>query len=224
VQLFDNMKILAIGSTNHFKELTSKFGTSHTYSLASSEVDAMDKLNEVDIVFHFLPSLSTNVYRDFKKPVFLNTTFFTLSDIMDQAKMESHDSVFGFCGLPTFLNRPVLEVTTASNQDEERLDSVCNQLNTNFVRVDDRIGLVTPKVICMIINEAYLALEEEVAKEDDIDLAMKLGTNYPFGPFEWAKKIGIREVIGLLDAVYRNTGDTRYKVCKRLQELSNNRE
>jgi 3-hydroxybutyryl-CoA dehydrogenase len=50
----------------------------------------------------------------------------------------------------------------------------------------------------MIINEAYFALEENVSTKEEIDIAMKLGTNYPYGPFEWAKKIGLKNVVRLL--------------------------
>ena len=51
----------------------------------------------------------------------------------------------------------------------------------------------------MIINEAYFALGENVSSKDEIDVAMKLGTNYPYGPFEWSKKIGLNRVYSLLE-------------------------
>jgi 3-hydroxybutyryl-CoA dehydrogenase len=46
---------------------------------------------------------------------------------------------------------------------------------------------------------------------------MKLGTNYPYGPFEWARRIGLRHVIALLDAVYNHTHDDRYMVSTLLR-------
>jgi 3-hydroxybutyryl-CoA dehydrogenase len=51
----------------------------------------------------------------------------------------------------------------------------------------------------MIINESWYALNEEVSAKTDIDIAMKLGTNYPFGPFEWCTKIGEEKIIALLN-------------------------
>ena len=51
-------------------------------------------------------------------------------------------------------------------------------------------------------------------------MAMKLGTNYPYGPFEWADKIGLENVCELLKAVYRDTGDPRYKLCPLMQAMS----
>ena len=50
----------------------------------------------------------------------------------------------------------------------------------------------------MIINETYFALDEKVSTQDAIDVAMTLGTNYPYGPFEWSKKIGLKNVYDLL--------------------------
>jgi 3-hydroxybutyryl-CoA dehydrogenase len=60
----------------------------------------------------------------------------------------------------------------------------------------------------MIINEAYFALEAGVSSKKEIDIAMKLGTNYPFGPFEWSEKIGLKKIITLLDTL--SVSDSRY--------------
>ena len=60
----------------------------------------------------------------------------------------------------------------------------------------------------MIINEAYYAKDEDVSTEKEIDTAMKLGTNYPFGPFEWAQIIGIRNIYTLLKTLSEK--DNRY--------------
>jgi 3-hydroxybutyryl-CoA dehydrogenase len=70
----------------------------------------------------------------------------------------------------------------------------------------------------MIINEAYYTVEEGTASRKDIDLAMKLGTNYPFGPFEWCEKIGAKNVFDLLKAVHEATQDERYHICTLLKK------
>jgi len=217
------MRILVIGNSLNLDELKLKFGSENSYTLAETEIDTKKALREAEIVFDFIPSKRMiSSYSEFNKPVFLSTSFVALSELINPSPAENHDFIFGFCGLPTFVNRPVLEVTIASKNSYEKLKSICAQLKTDFVCVEDRVGLVTPRVICMIINEAYITCEEGIATREDIDLAMKLGTNYPFGPFEWAERIGIPQVINLLDAMYRATGDTRYKVCALLRsELKN---
>ncbi len=213
------MQILVIGNTSNLDELKQKVGPNHNYILSETEADISELIQVVELVFDFAPNkkLIKSRYSHFCKPVFFNTSLVTLSELIDELEPSKRDSFFGFCGLPTFVNRSVLEVSLSSGKSEARLKSICLQLQTDFVCVDDRVGLVTPRVICMVINEAYYALEESIATRDDIDLAMKLGTNYPFGPFEWAKKIGICNVIGLLEVVYLDTDDARYKVCELLR-------
>ena len=70
--------------------------------------------------------------------------------------------------------------------------------NKTIQWLPDEPGFVTPRVISMVINEAFISLKEGVSTEDEIDIAMKLGTNYPYGPFEWSNKIGIGNVNSLL--------------------------
>jgi 3-hydroxybutyryl-CoA dehydrogenase len=84
--------------------------------------------------------------------------------------------------------------------------------------VADRVGFVAPRVICMIINEAFYTVQEGTASKEDIDQAMKLGTNYPYGPFEWCEKIGVIQVYELLDVVYNDTKDERYKIAPLLKQ------
>ncbi|TCZ73081.1 3-hydroxyacyl-CoA dehydrogenase family protein [Flaviaesturariibacter aridisoli] len=69
-------------------------------------------------------------------------------------------------------------------------------------------GFVSPRVIAGIINEAYHALSEGVSSKEAINTAMKLGTNYPHGPFEWASIIGLKNVAQLLEALAK--GNERY--------------
>ena len=121
-------------------------------------------------------------------------------------------TLFGFNGFPTMFNREFLEVSLLEAEDEPELKRICGQLQSGFMIVDDRVGLVTPRVISMIINEAYYTVQEGTASREDIDLAMKLGTNYPYGPFEWCERIGLKNVYRLLEAVYNDTKDERYKV------------
>jgi 3-hydroxybutyryl-CoA dehydrogenase len=218
------MKILVVGKGSQLEELKSKFGSSHSYLLAETETEIQKSIMEAEVVFDFIPSEAAIVsYANSQKPVFVNSVFTTLSDYICKQKSEERDFFFGFCGLPTFVNRSVLEVTAGSKQSQDHLKRICDRLQTDFVCVEDRVGAVTPRVICMVINEAYYTLEEGTAQRDDIDLAMKLGTNYPFGPFEWAKRIGIGHVVNLLDAVYQDTKDERYTVCTLLRSEAENR-
>ncbi len=63
------------------------------------------------------------------------------------------------------------------------------------------------RVISCIVNEAFSTLSEGVASAEDIDQAMKLGANYPKGPFEWTEEIGVRTILETLDSLRANHGD-----------------
>jgi len=66
---------------------------------------------------------------------------------------------------------------------------------------------ITLRISSCIVNEAFLALSEGVATAEDIDQAMKLGANYPRGPFEWAEEIGAHSIVRTLDSLRATHGD-----------------
>ena len=82
------------------------------------------------------------------------------------------------------------------------------------------VGFYYPRILSLIINEAYFAKHENLAQEDAIDTAMKYGVNYPQGPFEWAKKIGTFTIALLLKELFRATKDPRYHPAPALIEES----
>ncbi len=212
------MKILVIGDAQNNGECQQKFGPHHNWLYASSPSLSADLLTEVEVVFDFNPNKKAvlNYYKG--QPgliVFLNTALTTLAELLDGYGKDS--LFFGFCGLPSFLNRDIMEVSIVHADDLIALEVICLKLNTKFECVADQVGLVTPRIICMIINEAYFTLEEGIATQSDIDLAMKLGTNYPYGPFEWAKRIGILNVYKVLKAMYTSTRDERYLISSLLK-------
>jgi 3-hydroxybutyryl-CoA dehydrogenase len=212
------MEILVVGTELNLEECRQKFGETNQYNLAVNHSQIESLLKSEMIVFDFLiSSQQSNIrpYKNFLGTLFLDVSRISLSQII---KPEIKATCFGFCGLPTFLNREILEVSLAEKKDLEKLEEIIALLNTKFGVVKDQVGLVTPRVICMIINEAYFSIQENIASRSDIDLAMKLGTNYPFGPFEWCEKIGIKNVYKLLNAVYESTKDERYKISDLLKE------
>lgn len=122
----------------------------------------------------------------------------------------------GLNSLPSFINRELLEVTF-SDKDLELAETFLEKLGKKFKRVESRVGMVTPRIVCMIINEAFFTVQEGTASKEDIDLGMKLGTAYPKGPFEWCEEIGVVNVYETLHALYEDTKDERYKICPQLK-------
>ncbi len=143
-------------------------------------------------------------------PVFINSVCHTLHE-----KKLPNDMVRinGWCG---FINRPVWEV--AGTLTEAHLN-VLSTIGIKATPTPDEPGLIAARILSMIINEAYFAKEEQVSTEAEIDIAMKLGTNYPKGPFEWAKAIGLPHIVSLLDKLSET--DPRYTPASLLRKEAN---
>lgn len=131
--------------------------------------------------------------KDLKKcglPLILNSVTTPLSEAGWQSEC------IRINGWPGFLHRETWEI---SGQASPAIRKVLEQLGKRSLQVADEPGLVSARVISMIINEAYFALEQNVSTREEIDIAMKLGTNYPYGPFEWSRKIGLGRICQLLE-------------------------
>jgi 3-hydroxybutyryl-CoA dehydrogenase len=116
---------------------------------------------------------------------------------------------------PGFLRYPVLELAAGEN-DKKAAEKILDAIGWDYKWVADIPGLVTPRVISMIVNEACYAVNENVSSAQEIDIALKLGTSYPLGPFEWNKQIGSHRIIQLLDILSAN--DDRYQPAPDLKK------
>ncbi|WP_127717589.1 3-hydroxyacyl-CoA dehydrogenase family protein [Halobacteriovorax sp. HLS] len=110
------------------------------------------------------------------------------------------------------------EYFAADEETNSAIEEFHSLLGLNSIRVKSAgIGFTYPRVISMVINEAYFSLEDGLAEEKDIDTAMKFGVNYPLGPFQWAKSIGAKNILMLLDTLYDVTRDQRYRASSKLR-------
>jgi 3-hydroxybutyryl-CoA dehydrogenase len=121
---------------------------------------------------------------------------------------------------PTLLSRPVVEGSCRNAGSRKTAEEVFLLLGKTVEWLPDEPGFVCARVISAIINEAYFALAEGVSTKEEIDTAMKLGTNYPFGPFEWAGKIGLENIARLLQKL--SIRDEKYlPAALMLEEIGN---
>ena len=88
------------------------------------------------------------------------------------------------------------------------------------LRVADVPGLVVARTLAMLINEAADAVQQGVCAPDAADAAMKLGVNYPAGPFEWLADWNAGELVGLLDALDAHYRGERYRVSPWLRRAA----
>lgn len=135
-----------------------------------------------------------------KAPVFINSVIETLQELQLPLNVVR---INGWAG---FLQRPVWEIAGVV---DDKVKTVIEKINKKIIEVKDEPGLAAARIIAMVINEAYFALGDAVSTKAEIDTAMKLGTNYPLGPFEWAEKIGVQNIFLLLQKL--SLQDKRYQ-------------
>lgn len=225
------MHLLIIDGGHMAAELKSKFGSDHQYSFIELEHETTDEWPAIkqeveaasavsDVVLNFGSVWAWRMFDEAGKIVFVEASTDSLSGAVSyEDNKKPKATLFGFCGLPTLLNRSLLEVSLYNPENAPQLAEICAALGTDYRVVQDRVGMVTPRVICMIINEACYTLQEGTASIQDIDKSMKLGTSYPRGPFEWANLIGVSRVYQVLEALWEDTHEERYKVCPLLKTM-----
>ncbi|MCX7605894.1 MAG: 3-hydroxyacyl-CoA dehydrogenase family protein [Bacteroidia bacterium] len=117
--------------------------------------------------------------------------------------------------LPGFCERDIVEATALSDAAWERFHT----WEPQSLRVPDTVGLVSARILCLILNEALLLRGEGQLTMDTLDLAVKLGLNYPYTLSEWGERIGwkhIREVVEALNAEY---GASVYPIAPALRGM-----
>lgn len=178
------MKIFITANEEQQKELRS-----HPDIYFSSLLPVITDDDRYDAFFILTDEWRSFDFKNFAKPIFINSVIDTLY------QLGLPENVNRINAWPGFLQRTTWE--TAANY-KNNIDPVFDLLQRKIITVKDEPGLVSARVISMIINEAFYALQEGVSTKEEIDTAMKLGTNYPYGPFEWTDKIGIGNVYKLL--------------------------
>ncbi|TAE21034.1 MAG: hypothetical protein EAZ92_17350 [Candidatus Kapaibacterium sp.] len=123
-----------------------------------------------------------------------------------------------------FPKMQTVEFAPALQMSEEHKYQVVHFLESvglHIEEIQDVVGFITPRIVAMLANEAAFAVMEATATVSDIDAAMKLGTNYPLGPLQWADEIGIDVVVAILDALFAEYHQERYRVCRLLRQYMN---
>jgi 3-hydroxybutyryl-CoA dehydrogenase len=144
--------------------------------------------------------------------LFVSSAKTTLGTLVLECQQEPQGAFYGLNALPTMLTRPLWEISTWQEAEGQRAINWLAKQGQAAELVADRVGMVTPRVLAMIINEAHWLLQEGGAEVADIDSAMRLGVNYPNGPFEWLDKLGTSHVVEVLQALADAYGSDTYKI------------
>lgn len=160
-----------------------------------------------DLLFEYDRERILKLKRLLLQPVFVNAVIHTCGEI--------GSDFIRINGWPTMIGRNVAEL--AFTGEAERVDKVLERMGWLYSRSPDIPGMIAPRIVSMIVNEAWYALGEGVSTREEIDVAMKLGTNYPYGPLEWGDKIGVDKIRSLLTELAKT--DSRYTIAPMLNNL-----
>jgi 3-hydroxybutyryl-CoA dehydrogenase len=177
------MKIVVSGDEIAFERLKNS-NPAADWLRVESAVD-FGQYPDADVFFNLRPNQDHQVNIPGEIPVFVNS----VASVLEASQQ------IRFNGWNGFLENETWEIAGELN---EKAQDALDFLHKKIIQTADEPGFISARIIAMIINEAYHAKEEQVSSESEIDTAMKLGTNYPQGPFEWARKIGHQNIVDLL--------------------------
>ena len=130
----------------------------------------------------------------------------------------------GFHALPPLEGTRLAELTRGpetTSAASERGEAFFAALGRHVEWVGDAPGLVLGRIVCQVINESAFAVGEGIGSEADVDAGMVLGLNHPRGPLAWADAIGLDHVLAVLDGLYDELREERYRAAPLLRRLVN---
>ena len=130
------------------------------------------------------------------------------------AALDPAGSAVGFNLLPPLAQSACVELTRGADTAASAV-SVAERFFTSLGKpvewVGDGPGLVLGRIVAAVVNECAFALGEGIGSPTDIDSGMVHGLNYPRGPLSWADEIGLEEVLGVIEGLYAERREERYR-------------
>jgi 3-hydroxybutyryl-CoA dehydrogenase len=102
----------------------------------------------------------------------------------------------------------------------EAAEEFFSKLGLLSVWVEDAPGLVLGRIVCQLVNEAAFAIGEGVGSAEDVDAGLTLGLSHPRGPVAWSEAVGLDHVLAVLDALWEERGEERYRAAPLLRRAA----
>jgi len=133
------------------------------------------------------------------------------TDIDAAAKRMRHpERLIGYGVLGSLSTQRAVEIVDSEQASDDALglaEEFFASLGKGVVLVENVPALFLGRIVGSIVNEAVTVVNDEIATPDDVDVAMRLGTNYPIGPFAWGREIGAKRIARILQRLARAEGD-----------------
>ncbi|WP_123054536.1 3-hydroxybutyryl-CoA dehydrogenase [Clostridium sp. JN-1] len=141
-----------------------------------------------------------------------NTSSLSITEVASATKRP--DKVIGmhfFNPAPVMKLVEVIKGIATSQETLDTVKQIATEIGKDPVEVKEAPGFVVNKILVPMINEAVGLMAEGIASKEDIDKAMRLGANHPMGPLELADLIGLDICLAVMDVLYKETGDSKYR-------------
>jgi len=147
-----------------------------------------------------------------------NTSSISITQIAAQTKRPEKVAGIHFMN-PVPIMKLVEGIRGIQTSDDtfQQVRVVAEKMGKTFVEAKDYPGFAVNRILMPMINEAIYALYEGVASVEDLDTAMKLGTNQPMGPLTLADFIGLDTCLAIMNVLHDGLGDTKYRPCPLLK-------
>nr|AIF19869.1 3-hydroxybutyryl-CoA dehydrogenase (paaH, hbd, fadB, mmgB) [uncultured marine group II/III euryarchaeote KM3_87_G11] len=186
-------------------------------------------LSDCDLVVEAIPEIPDLKFSTFAeldeicKPETIlasNTSSISINDIA--ASTSRPDRVIGMHFMNPVPIMKLVEIINGSKTSSEVSDAVvaaAEEMGKVALCCNDSPGFISNRLLCPMLNEAILSLQEGVAEVDAIDGIMKLGMNHPIGPLALSDLIGLDTVLHIMRVLHEGFGDDKYAPAKLLEEM-----
>ncbi|MFJ5714766.1 3-hydroxyacyl-CoA dehydrogenase NAD-binding domain-containing protein [Neobacillus sp. NPDC093127] len=116
----------------------------------------------------------------------------------------------------------LVEITRGNDTSDETYliaKDLCESFDKKTITVNEAPLFAVNRILAPMINEAIFVLQEGIASKEDIDLGMRLGANHPIGPLALADMIGLDVLLMVIDTLYEETADSKYRPAPLLRKL-----
>lgn len=188
-----------------------------------------EELKDTDLIIEAIVenmSIKKSVYKEFDAQCPANTIFASNTSALSISELASAtDRPQNVIGMHFFNPANVMQLVeviagaTTSKETVETVNNFVKEIGKVPVQVKESPGFIVNRMLVPLINEAAFIYMEDIATAEDIDTAMRLGANHPVGPLALADLIGLDICLAVMETLYAEFGDPKYRPCPVLKKM-----